>query len=141
MSVPAVLLPLFVEVALTFALWFWMAYYRATLTRRGEVRAGDVALRQPNWPPHVLKVTNAAHNQIETPVLFYVLTILALITRKADLLFVVLAWIYVAARLAHAYIHVTSNDVLVRGPVFGISLIVLFIMWIIFAVRILAGPA
>jgi len=141
MSVPAVLLPLFVEVALTFALWFWMAYYLATLTRRGEVRAGDVALRQPNWPPHVLKVTNAAHNQIETPVLFYVLTILALITRKADLLFVVLAWIYVAARLAHAYIHVTSNDVLVRGPVFGISLIVLFIMWIIFAVRILAGPA
>src|SRR5689334_18727089 len=141
MSVPAVLLPLFVEVALTFALWFWMAYYRATLTRRGEVRAGDVALRQPNWPPHVLKVTNAAHNQIETPVLFYVLTILALITRKADLLFVVLAWIYVAARLAHAYIHVTSNDVLVRGPVFGISLIVLFIMWIIFVIRILAGSA
>ncbi len=141
MSVAAVLLPLFVEVALTFGLWFWMGFYRATLIRSGKVRPADVALREPNWPPHVLKVSNAAHNQVETPLLFYVLTILALVTRHADVVFVVLAWIYVAVRLLHAYIHVTSNRVSQRGPVFGVSLSVLFIMWIIFAVRILTGSA
>jgi hypothetical protein len=71
--------------------------------------------------------------------LFYVLTVLAIIAHKADLLFVVLAWIFVIARLAHAYIHVTSNQIWIRGPVFGIGLIVLIVMWIIFIVRILAG--
>jgi hypothetical protein len=139
MSVSVVLLPLFIQVALTFALWFWMAYYRVSLIRGGDVHPRDVALREPNWPRHVLQVSNAAHNQLETPLVFYVLTILAIATRHADLLFMVLAWLYVAFRLLHAYIHVTSNRVSVRGPVFGLSLLTLFIMWIIFAVRILAG--
>jgi hypothetical protein len=139
MPIQIVLLPLFVQIVLTFVLWSWMAYYRATLVRSGDVRARDVDLRQPNWPPHVLKITNAAHNQIELPLLFYVLTILAIIARKADLLFVVLAWLFVLSRLAHAYIHVTSNRVAIRGPVFGIGMVVLILMWLIFMVRILAG--
>ena len=139
MSTQAVLLPLFVQVALTFALWLWMAYFRVTLIRSRTVRPSDVALREPNWPPHVLQVANAAHNQLETPLLFYVLTILAIVTRQTDLAFVVLAWLYVAFRLIHATIHVTSNRVAVRGPVFGVSLVVLIVMWVIFAARILAS--
>jgi hypothetical protein len=136
MSIKLILLPLFVEVALTFILWFWMAYYRVTLVRGGEVQPRDVALRQPNWPPHVLQIHNAAHNQIETPMLFYALTILAIIARQADMVFVVLAWVYVVFRVLHAYVHVTSNRVAVRGPLFGVSLLVLFIMWVVFIVRI-----
>jgi hypothetical protein len=76
---------------------------------------------------------------LELPVLFYVLTILAWITRHADLLFVVLAWIFVAARLVHAYIHVTDNNVNRRGPAFGLGALVLSIMWLIFMIRILLG--
>jgi len=139
MSIKFILLPLFVEVALTFILWFWMAYYRVTLVRGGEVQPRDVDLRQPNWPLHVLQVHNAAHNQIETPVLFYTLTILAIITRKADIAFVALAWIYVVFRVLHAYVHVTSNRVSLRGPLFGVSLLVLFIMWVVFIVRVLVS--
>jgi hypothetical protein len=139
MSIAAILLPLFVEVALTLGLFCWMAYHRVTVIRSGEVHPRDIALRQPNWPPRVLQVGNAAHNQLETPVLFYVLTILAIITRHADLLFVVLAWIFVLIRLAHAYVHVTSNRISVRGPTFGLALLVLIVMWLIFMVRILLG--
>ena len=40
-------------------------------------------------------------------------------TRHADLIMVVLAWVYVALRLAHAYIHVTDNYVPRRGAVFA----------------------
>ena len=140
MSIKFILLPLFVEVALTFILWFWMAYYRVTLVRGGDVQPRDVALRQPNWPPHVLQIHNAAHNQIETPMLFYALTILAIITRQADMAFVALAWIYVVFRLLHAYVHVTSNRVSVRGPLFGVSLLVLFIMWVVFIAHICVSP-
>ncbi|MFN3657899.1 MAG: MAPEG family protein [Pseudolabrys sp.] len=139
MTVTAVLLPLFVQVLLTFGLYFWMAYYRVTLIRSRAVRIRDIALREPNWPPHALKIANAAHNQLELPLLFYVLTILSIITRHADLVFLVLAWVFVLSRLAHAYVHTTSNDVRQRGPLFGIGLLVLFIMWVIFIVRILFG--
>jgi hypothetical protein len=139
MSIQAVLLPLFVEVILTFVLLYWMAHLRTRAVRIGEVKARDIALREPNWPPPIAQVSNAYHNQLELPVLFYVLTILALVTRHADLLFVLLAWLFVASRLVHAYIHVTDNNVNRRGPAFGLGALVLTIMWLIFMIRILLG--
>ena len=139
MSIGFVLLPLFVQVILTFVLYCWMAYYRVSSIRTGAVHPRDVALRQPNWPPRVLQIANAAHNQLELPLLFYVLTILSIMTRHADILFVVLSWIFVLSRLGHAYIHVTSNRITRRGGIFGIGLLVLMVMWLIFIVRILLG--
>ena len=43
--------------------------------------------------------------------LFYVLIALALPLRKADLVIVLLSWVFVVTRFAHAGIFVTSNDV------------------------------
>src|SRR5262245_66667000 len=100
MSIQAVLLPLFVEVALTFVLLFWTGYLRSNLLKTGAVKPQDVALREPNWPPRVAQMGNAYQNQFEVPVLFYVLTILAWITRHADLRVVVVTWIFVAPRLS-----------------------------------------
>ncbi len=137
MSVQAVLLPLFVQVVLTLVLLYWMAGLRSAAFRRGEVHPRDIALREPNWPERTLPVANAYHNQLELPILFYVLVILAWVTRKADLLFVVLAWIFVLTRLAHAYVHVTSNRVPRRGRIFAAGGLVLTVMWAIFMVRIL----
>ncbi len=96
MTIQAVLLPLFVEVVLTFVLLCWMAYARTEAFKRGAVRPADIALREPNWPQRPTQLGNAFLNQFELPVLFYVLTILAWITRHADLLFVILAWVFVA---------------------------------------------
>ena len=94
-------------------------------------------MRQPNWPERPTQIANCFSNQFEIPVLFYVLVILAWITRQADLLFVVMAWIFVLSRLAHAYIHTTSNHVPTRFRVFAVGVLLLLLMWIVFAVRIL----
>ena len=139
MSIQAVLLPLFVHVVLTFVLLFWTGHLRVGEVRRGEVHPRDIALRQPNWGTHTTQVANAYHNQLELPLLFYVLTILAWITKQADLVFVVLAWVFVVLRVLHAAIHVTSNHVGRRFAVFAASAIVLCVMWLIFMVRILLG--
>jgi hypothetical protein len=139
MTIPMILAPLFVLVLLTFVLGFWIPLRSVPLLRRGEVRVHDVDLRQPNWPRSVQQINNSYTSQFELPVLFYVLTILAMITKHADLLFVVMAWLFVLARLAHAYVHVTSNNVNIRGPVFGIGALVLALMWLIFIIRILLG--
>ena len=139
MSIQAVLLPLFVEVALTFALLIWMGRLRSEALRSGQAQPRDIALREPNWPTGALQVANSFQNQFELPVLFYVLTILAWFTRHADWLFVIMAWIFVLSRLVQAYIHCTSNRVSQRGMAYAVGAVVLAAMWVIFAVRILLG--
>ena len=140
MSVQAILLPVFALVALTFSLLFLTGYSRVASVRRGETKVRDIALGQLNWPEHITKFGNNYNNQFQLPVLFYVVVILAYVLRTADLLFVVLSWLFVATRLGHAYLHVTSNHVGRRFNAFAAGFAVLVLMWIIFAVRILIGP-
>lgn len=137
MSIPAVLAPVFVQVALTFVLLFWMGRERFASVRAGQVRVKEIALGERNWPARVQQIANTFHNQFEVPMLFYALVALALLTRQADLVFVVMAWIFVAARLVHAYIYTTSNMVIRRFQAFMAGTTVLMLMWVIFAVRVL----
>ena len=137
MSQAAVLIPVFVQVALTFALLFWMGSARRQAIASGETRIGDIALGQPAWPQRATQIARAFHNQLEMPVLFYVLVALAMVTQKADLLFVLMSWAFALARLAHAWVHVTSNHVMLRFKAYGAGLFVLMGMWAIFAIRII----
>src|SRR5664280_2123751 len=139
MSIQAILLPLFVEVALTLLLLLWLAFLRRNDFTSGAVDPSRIALREPNWPVRTQQVAYSFSNQFELPVLFYVLTILEIITRHADLIFVVLAWIFVIARLGQAYVHTTSNRVLRRGTNYVIGAFVLIVMWAVFMIRILLG--
>ncbi len=139
MPIQFVLLPLFVQVALTFGLLFWMGSARIRALKRGDAKIKDIALGQSNWPDRVQQLSNCYANQYQVPVLFYVLTILAMITKHADYLFVVMAWLFVLSRFAHAYIHTGTNYVRHRFNVFLVGVIILLIMWVIFAVRILSG--
>jgi len=135
-SVRFVLLPLFVEVLLTFGVMFGMMYFRTSSLRSGEARFADISLREPNWPRRATQFGYAFANQFELPVLFYVLTILVIITRHADLVFVLLAWIFVLMRVLQAVVHVTNNNVRLRGAYYGVGELILFILWIIYIVRI-----
>jgi len=137
MSTQAILLPLFVEVILTFAVWSFMAVLRTRDFSSGAARAENVALREPNWPPRTMQFANSFSNQFEMPILFYVLTILEYVTHLAGIVFVVLAWIFVIFRVLHAYVHVTSNIVRLRGALYGIAAFVLIAMWAIFIVEVL----
>jgi hypothetical protein len=137
MTVQMILLPLFVEVVLTFVIWSWMAVLRARDFNSGAVRPDNIALREPNWPKRTTQLMNAFSNQFELPVLFYVLTILEYVTHLAGIVFVVLAWVFVIFRILHAYVHVTSNIVRPRGLLYGVGALVLAIMWVIYIVEVL----
>ena len=139
MTVTDFLLPTFVLVLLAFVLHLMMARERLGSLRRGEVKPDDIALRQPNWTKRATQIANAYHNQLELPMLFYVLIAFILITRVGDILLLVLAWVFVVSRLVHAYVHVTANDVEWRSKIYGVGLIVLIAMWIIFAIKILTA--
>jgi hypothetical protein len=141
MTVSDLLLPVFVEVGLTFFLMFWMGLLRREALNSGTVRPSDIALRQPNWPPRTLQVANSFHNQLELPFLFYVVVAFIIITSTKSLIFVILAWVFVISRLVHAYIHTGANDVRSRALAIGVGALALVAMWVIFAVRILVTGA
>ncbi|MBQ0824404.1 MAPEG family protein [Microvirga terrae] len=141
MSISSVILPVLVQVGLTFLLLLWLGRSRVGHLRSGEVQVKDIALGERNWPSRILQIQNSYHNQFELPVLFYVLVTLALITRKADMLFVVMSWMFVTSRLVHAAIHTTSNKLSHRFMAFVVGVLILAAMWVIFGIRIFAAEA
>ena len=137
MSVQMVLLPVFVLVGLAFALLLWMATARGQAVKGRETSFKDIAAGQPNWPTKTAQVGNCFSNQFEIPVLFYILIAIALPLHKADLFIVLMSWVFVVTRFAHAGIFVTSNNVQQRGMVWFAGALVLLAMWIYFALKIL----
>jgi len=132
-----VLLPLFVQVGLTFALLLWMASARTRALTSGETKMRDIALRQPNWPARATAIGNCFANQFEVPLLFYVLIALALPLRHADLFIVAMSWVFVVTRFLHAGIFLTSSDVRTRSLAWFAGALVVLAMWVWFALRML----
>jgi len=137
MSVQMVLLPVFVLVGLAFCLLMWMAGARRQALVSGETKIRDIALRQPNWPVRATQIANCFSNQFELPMLFYILIALALPLRHADLIIVVLSWVFVVTRFVHAGIFVTAIALRQRSLAWFAGVVVLFIMWVYFALKIL----
>src|SRR6202045_3629230 len=137
MSIQMVLLPVFVLVGLTFVLLLWMVGARRGALVGGETKIRDIALGQPNWPTRATQIGNCYRNQFELPLLFYILIALALPLRHADLVIVLLSWVFVVTRFAHAGIFVSSNNVQQRSLAWFAGVLVLLAMWIYFALKIL----
>ncbi|OPY96320.1 hypothetical protein A5906_03385 [Bradyrhizobium sacchari] len=120
MSVQMVLLPVFVQVGLTFALLIGMMFGRRKALLSGETKIRDIAL-----------------GEFELPVLFYALIALALPLRHADLFIVLMSWVFVVTRFAHAGVFVSSDDLGRRSTIWLAGVLVLLAMWIYFALRML----
>ncbi len=121
MSIQMVLLPVFVQVGLTFALLIGMALARRRSLVSGETKSRDIA----------------PGDQFELPVLFYALIALALPLRHADLFIVLMSWVFVVTRFAHAGVFVSSNDLGRRSTIWLAGVLVLLAMWIYFALKML----
>jgi hypothetical protein len=137
MQFTALLLPTFVQVALTLGLLIWLGSLRVTAVRSGAVDIRDIQRGEPGWPQPLIQIAHAYRSQLELPLLFYVLVVLALILGRATTTLVVLAWLFVIARLLHALILVTTNDVPRKFAVFTVGLSVLVVMWLIFGLSVL----
>jgi hypothetical protein len=133
----ALLYPVFVQVALTFALVFTMGAMRYGAVASGKVKVADIALGQRGWPVRIQQVSNAYENQLASPVLFYAGIAFALVAGSTSVLLVVLAWAYAGLRLLHALIHITSNHLRSRFMAFAAGLLVLLGYWVVFALELM----
>ncbi|MGQ4272757.1 MAPEG family protein [Terrihabitans sp. B22-R8] len=136
MSRLAVLLPVFVQAGLMFTLLFWLAGTRYSALKAGAADLATYRDTGNGWPRNATLIGNCYKNQFELPLLFFALVPLALITEKADFLFVVLSWVFVLSRLVHALIYTTTNELRRRSAVFTVGAIALFAMWVMFALNI-----
>lgn len=131
----AILQPVLVQVALAFFLLIWMAKERFGARKRGEIDPVPPGVR-PQWKSRAGIVSNAFHNQLEMPMLFYAVVAFAMIANGVDDVMVTLAWVYVALRLVHAAIHTTYNHVPHRFLVYLASNAVLLAMWAKLAIHV-----
>lgn len=130
------LAPVFALVLLSFILLFAMGRSRLGALKSREVRMADIALGQKAWPERATRYGNAFSNQFEIPILFYVLVAIALPLRQMDLVMVLLAWVFVITRYAHAGVYAASNNLNQRFMTFFAGALVLLGMWIYFAIKI-----
>jgi hypothetical protein len=114
--------------------------------RFGAVYSGEMdpafykTFQDGQEPEHIRVVTRHFINQFEVPVLFHVIVILAYVTHHVSWPMVGLAWGYVAIRYVHSYVHLGSNDVLLRARLYFASGLVLAAMWVgLFACLLIEG--
>ncbi len=124
--------PMAAMVVLTFGVVFALFRARVRAVRAGEADAGYFKTYQEGREPrHTAQLSRQVTNLFETPVLFYVACVTAMVTELSGLVMVVLAWLYVGLRIAHAWVHTGSNRLGPRVRIYGASWLVLLAMWTI----------
>lgn len=126
-----ILYPAFVMFALTMFVQFRLGALRFAAVKKGEIDPRFYKTYQGAEEPEKLRVhTRHLVNLYEAPVLFYAIVIIAFATGQSGWLPQLLAWLYVALRIVHSFVHLGSNKVLLRFRLFVLSLAVLIAMWI-----------
>jgi hypothetical protein len=130
--------PAVAMVALTF-----VVQARMFVTRTAEIRRERVPLREIATSAQLyarLRDVQAAdnfRNLFELPVLFYLGVVIAFLTAQVNALTLALAWVFVASRIAHSYIHCTSNRVRHRFHAYALGVCVMWIFWAVLACGLL----
>ena len=142
MNITPIIFPLIAQVALTFVLGFVMSITRVKAAQARRYKLRDIAVNAGNYPDDVRKSGNSYINQFELPVLFYVICVVLMIAGPGNnKIYLMLAWAFVATRIVHAFIHITSNNVIRRFYAFLAGAIILIAMWGLFAVEQLFLPS
>ena len=129
--------PMFAMVLLTAVVLVSLFMSRVQAVREGKVSAHYFKTRQDGIEPESsLKRSRQFSNIFESPTLFYIACLAAMITQQAALSFVLMAWIFVLLRVMHAYIHIGRNRLRPRIAVYALSWIVLLSMWTYLAIGI-----
>ena len=133
----AIFWPMVAQVAIVAAVWVRLYFVRV-----GEMKAKRIhpqAVATTRSASQVLEDVGTAdnfRNLFEVPVLFFAVCLALAVTDLVSPLQVALAWVYVAMRAVHSYIHTTYNKVMHRFTAFLVSTVCVFAMWIVFAVSL-----
>lgn len=132
----AIFWPAIVQVALIHLVYFLLFTRRQAAVKAGRVRMSQ--LRDNVTEPEETRfLRNNLTNQFELPVLFIAGCVGLYATGHAGPVAVVLAWLFVASRLAHAYIHLSRHHHMrYRVPAFITGYALNGLLWLWLAVNL-----
>jgi hypothetical protein len=133
MTSSAIFWPVLAQVFLALAMFTVLGVRKARAVKAGTVNRQEAKLDNRVWPEDVVQVSNNIANQFEVPVLFYILCLVANSINATSMVVIVLAWLFVLSRYAHAYVHVSSNYVPFRMRLFLAGCFILIAMLVIVA--------
>ncbi len=127
-----ILYPAFAMMALTIFCMARLGFLRWVAVSRGEVDPRYFSLfRGYEEPEKLAAYSRHVVNLFEAPLLFYVIIVIAFVTGQTGPWLLGLAWIYVALRYFHSYVHLTANVVLTRFRIFVVSMLTLSALWVV----------
>lgn len=130
--------PVLAQMFLIVGLYLLLLVRKRSAVSGGEADLQRARLHEDGWPDSVLQVNNNLRNQFQLPVMFYVVALMLFALQGVDMLAMALAWLFVAARVLHAYVHTTSNYVPHRRSIFIAGNIILVGMMLL-VLRVLDG--
>lgn len=138
MNGEAIFWPVLVQMLLTFVIYGVVSSRRVAAIKAGQAKPSDY--RVPIVEPEAsATAARSLINQFELPVLFYAACILLFVLGAAGPAAVAAAWGFALARIGHAYVHVTSNRLRLRRPLFVTSFAFAFILWGLIVARLIAA--
>ena len=136
----AIFIPMCVYTLLLFGLWGLVGWVRITGAQRGEISGQYLRVGIGEPPPErIVMVHHHFSNQFEVPVLFYVACMALFLTDAVGSLALWLAWFFVAMRVAHTAIVVTTNRPQVRVIPFVLGSLTVWALWVAVFVRVVGG--
>src|SRR5689334_2618385 len=131
MSVSNLVYPMAGMVLLTVGVLVRLFRSRVAAVRAGEMEATYFRLYQGGDEPEATrKLSRHFTNLFEAPTLFYVACLAGMVAGVGGPLLLVLAWGYVAARTAHAFVHLGGNRLRKRILAYFVSWLFLAAMWV-----------
>lgn len=122
--------PMFAMILLTFGVAFYMFRLRVHALKSGELKLSYFRLNSGAEASAKLTQANRNYtNLFEMPILFYAAGTIAITLHLEDIAIIILSWIFVAARVAHSWIHLTYNNVIHRMKTFMLSNVCLILIW------------
>ena len=123
--------PMLALVLLTFGVGVALFRARVRAVREGHTPVSYFRVFQGSPEPEfVAKPTRHFSNLFEAPTLFYAGCLAAMVAGVSGPVVVALAWGYVAARLAHAGVHLRGNRLRQRIPIYFIGWSFLLGLWL-----------
>jgi len=134
----AIILPVIALVLLTAVVWIRLYVERIRELRQRRIDPQALATSASAGPTmQRVQASDNFKNLFEVPVLFYALCAVLVSAQQVSAFFVIGAWVYVALRYAHSFIHLTYNRVMHRFAVYVLSTVILFVLWGVLAVQVL----
>jgi len=135
MSAELIIWPMIIVALVTLWIYVPMGNARTVGLKSGKTKSSVYKLNVGE-PEESLIYTNALRNQYETPTLFYAVCLATYATGNANMVMIVLAFSYAILKTAHNIIHIRTNNLRHRRPVFALSWLVLIVMWLALAVKL-----